>query len=81
MGSITDTNSTLPVRAKDGVKFGKELREKEFLFEKGYLNLNHGMWSLLLLFSDATVPSWCIELYTFGDTYPRRNMHILEGFS
>ncbi|KAJ4988463.1 hypothetical protein SVAN01_06080 [Stagonosporopsis vannaccii] len=32
----------LPVRHKDGVKFGKELREKEFLFEKGYLNLNHG---------------------------------------
>lgn len=37
---------TIPVRAKDGVKFGKELREKEFLFEEGYLNLNHGMFVL-----------------------------------
>ncbi|KAH3911731.1 hypothetical protein HBI56_139980 [Parastagonospora nodorum] len=34
--------SALDVRTKDGVKFGKELREKEFLFQKGYLNLNHG---------------------------------------
>lgn len=42
MGSITDSNITLPVRQEDGVKFGKELREKDFLFEKGYLNLNHG---------------------------------------
>lgn len=41
MGSIEDTAS-LAVRAKDGVKFGKELREKEFLFDKDYLNLNHG---------------------------------------
>ncbi|KAF2025646.1 PLP-dependent transferase [Setomelanomma holmii] len=32
----------LDVRTKDGVKFGRELREKEFLFQKGYLNLNHG---------------------------------------
>ena len=42
MGSITEDNTSLPGRAKDGVKFGKELREKEFMFEKGYLNLNHG---------------------------------------
>lgn len=42
MGSISNNTTALPVRAKDGVKFGKELREKEFLFEKGYLNLNHG---------------------------------------
>jgi hypothetical protein len=33
---------TLEVRTKDGVKFGKELRDKEFMFEKGFLNLNHG---------------------------------------
>jgi len=39
MGSVTQL---LPVRHKDGVKFGKELREKEFMFEKGYMNLNHG---------------------------------------
>ncbi|KAJ4336048.1 hypothetical protein N0V95_008717 [Ascochyta clinopodiicola] len=32
----------LPVRSRDGVKFGKELREKDFLFDEGYLNLNHG---------------------------------------
>ncbi|KAF1945199.1 PLP-dependent transferase [Clathrospora elynae] len=29
------------VKTKDGVRYGKELREKEFLFEKGFLNLNH----------------------------------------
>jgi hypothetical protein len=34
--------TTLEVRTKDGVKFGKELRDKEFMFEKGFLNLNHG---------------------------------------
>ncbi|KAF9693386.1 hypothetical protein EKO04_008879 [Ascochyta lentis] len=33
---------SLPVRSKDGVKFGKELREKDFLFGEGFLNLNHG---------------------------------------
>ncbi|KAH7071961.1 pyridoxal phosphate-dependent transferase [Paraphoma chrysanthemicola] len=32
----------LEAYTKDGVKFGKELREKDFLFEKGYVNLNHG---------------------------------------
>ena len=32
----------LQARTKDGVKFGKELRDKDFLFDKGYLNLNHG---------------------------------------
>ncbi|KAH6629536.1 pyridoxal phosphate-dependent transferase [Boeremia exigua] len=42
MGSITENTLALPVRQKDGVKFGKELREKDFMFEKGYLNLNHG---------------------------------------
>lgn len=41
MGSIENITS-LAVRTKDGVKFGKELREKEFMFDKGYLNLNHG---------------------------------------
>ncbi|RAR09700.1 plp-dependent transferase [Stemphylium lycopersici] len=29
-------------KTKSGVGFGKELREKEFLFDKGFLNLNHG---------------------------------------
>jgi hypothetical protein len=29
-------------KTKDGVKFGKEL-EKDFLFEEGWRNLNHGM--------------------------------------
>lgn len=42
MGSVENTTS-LAVRSKDDVvKFGKELREKEFLFDKSYLNLNHG---------------------------------------
>ncbi|KAF2999024.1 hypothetical protein E8E13_008212 [Curvularia kusanoi] len=53
---------TLPTRQKDGVKFGKELREKEFMFEKGYLNLNHGSFgtyprpiqTVLRSFQDAT---------------------------
>lgn len=35
----------------DGVKFGKELREKEFLFDKGFLNLNHGMFLQAFSFS------------------------------
>ncbi|CAO2653784.1 Nn.00g031950.m01.CDS01 [Neocucurbitaria sp. VM-36] len=35
-------STALQVKTKDGVKFGKELREKEFLFDKGFLNLNHG---------------------------------------
>ena len=42
MGSIVENNTSLPARTKDSVKFGKELREKDFLFGKGYLNLNHG---------------------------------------
>ncbi|KAF2127609.1 PLP-dependent transferase [Dothidotthia symphoricarpi CBS 119687] len=38
-----DTSSNvLALRTKSGVKFGKELREKDFLFGEGYLNLNHG---------------------------------------
>ncbi|KAF1850783.1 PLP-dependent transferase [Cucurbitaria berberidis CBS 394.84] len=40
--SSLSLGSSLEVKTKDGVKFGKELREKEFLFDKGYLNLNHG---------------------------------------
>jgi len=47
MGSVENTTS-LAVRSKDGVKFGKELREKEFLFDKDYLNLNHGKEILFL---------------------------------
>lgn len=47
MTSITALN----VQTKDGVKFGKELREKEFLFQKGYLNLNHGKSAFFALFS------------------------------
>jgi hypothetical protein len=43
MTSPTASSTTaLDVRTSDGVKFGKELREKEFLFDKGFLNLNHG---------------------------------------
>jgi hypothetical protein len=46
---IMTSPTTLDVRTKDGVKFGKELREKEFLFEKGYLNLNHGESLIILM--------------------------------
>jgi hypothetical protein len=40
------TSQALEVRTRDGVKFGRELGEKEFLFDKGWINLNHGMSSL-----------------------------------
>jgi len=43
------TSQSLQVRTKDGVKFGKQLREKKFLFQEGYLNLNHGMYAFVLL--------------------------------
>lgn len=33
------------IKTKDGIEFGKELQEKEFLFDKGYIGLNHGMSS------------------------------------
>jgi hypothetical protein len=36
------TTSILDAKTKSGVQFGKELREKDFLFDEGYLNLNHG---------------------------------------
>jgi hypothetical protein len=54
MGSITEDTASLPVRSNDGIKFGKELREKDFMFEKGYLNLNHGMSPALLLLLNPT---------------------------
>jgi hypothetical protein len=41
--SKNSTSAALEVKTRDGVKFGKELREKEFLFGNGFLNLNHGM--------------------------------------
>jgi hypothetical protein len=43
MTSPTNHGTALEVRTRDGVKFGKELRERDFLFAKGFLNLNHGM--------------------------------------
>ncbi|EMD62343.1 hypothetical protein GGP41_002129 [Bipolaris sorokiniana] len=30
------------IKTKDGLWFGKELRDEVFLFDKGFLNLNHG---------------------------------------
>jgi hypothetical protein len=45
MTSNFANNSALEVKTKDGVKFGKELREKEFLFDGEYVPLNHGMFS------------------------------------
>lgn len=32
----------LAVRTKEDGKFGRAFGEKEFLFQKGYVNLNHG---------------------------------------
>jgi hypothetical protein len=43
--SKNGTSTALEVKTKDGVKFGKELREKEFLFGNGFLNLNHGTFA------------------------------------
>ncbi|KAI4650130.1 uncharacterized protein J4E78_008412 [Alternaria triticimaculans] len=40
-------NAALEVKTKDGVKFGKELREKEFCFKNGFLNLNHGSFGTI----------------------------------
>ncbi|RYN32108.1 Hercynylcysteine sulfoxide lyase [Alternaria arborescens] len=40
--SKNGASAALEIKTKDGVKFGKELREKEFLFGNGFLNLNHG---------------------------------------
>jgi hypothetical protein len=47
--SKNGTSAALEVKTKYGVKFGKELRDKEFLFGNGYLNLNHGMFRRLSL--------------------------------
>ncbi|EDU48003.1 CsdB Selenocysteine lyase [Pyrenophora tritici-repentis] len=41
-GTTSDASAVVQATTKDGVKFGKELRDKEFLFGKGHLNLNHG---------------------------------------
>ncbi|KAI4663022.1 uncharacterized protein J4E79_004334 [Alternaria viburni] len=43
----SSNNAALEVKTKDGVKFGKELREKEFCFKKGFLNLNHGSFGTI----------------------------------
>ena len=46
---MTQRSALVPLpTTKDGVKFGKELRDKEFLFEKGFLNLNHGEFLMIL---------------------------------
>ncbi|KAH7385449.1 pyridoxal phosphate-dependent transferase [Phaeosphaeria sp. MPI-PUGE-AT-0046c] len=65
MTSPLDHSTALNVRTKDGVKFGKELREKDFLFREGYLNLNHG--------SFGTYPK-CVreEMRRFQDTTEER---------
>src|SRR5436305_1484182 len=44
MTSSSSNGASLAFKTKDGVKFGKELREKEFLFDKKFLNLNHGVY-------------------------------------
>lgn len=54
--------------------FGKELREKEFMFEKGYLNLNHGMSYALWLLLNPTkyhfYCSWCLQFTFFSHQKP-----------
>jgi hypothetical protein len=46
--SKNGASAALEIKTKDGVKFGKELREKEFLFGNGFLNLNHGTLTCLI---------------------------------
>ncbi|KAH6868563.1 pyridoxal phosphate-dependent transferase [Alternaria rosae] len=40
-------NAALEVKTNGGIKFGKELREKEFIFANGFLNLNHGSFGTI----------------------------------
>ncbi|KAL7773829.1 hypothetical protein CFE70_003796 [Pyrenophora teres f. teres 0-1] len=40
--STSEASTAVQATTTDGVKFGKELRDKEFLFANGHLNLNHG---------------------------------------
>jgi hypothetical protein len=54
-----NSSNALEVRTKDGVKFGKELREKEFLFDKAYLPLNHGMCIACRIVSELMVLLCC----------------------
>jgi hypothetical protein len=54
-------SSALEIRTKDGVKFGKELREKEFLFDQAYLPLNHGMCIICRIVSEP----WCCSTACF----------------
>jgi hypothetical protein len=66
MTSPTANVSALEVRTKDGVKFGRELREKEFLFQKGFVNLNHGERASYSL-SFQTFNNWAYaRLFSFN---------------
>lgn len=42
MNGVNGTHNELVIRSKEEMKFGRELREKEFLFDDGFLNMNHG---------------------------------------
>jgi hypothetical protein len=49
MTSSNSNRTALAIRTKGGVKFGKEMREKEFLFQERFINLNHGEYAFLFL--------------------------------
>lgn len=65
MTSPTTYSTALDVRTKDGVKFGKELREKDFLFQEGYLNLNHGEYTISSSISLRFLLSKCLHAFFF----------------
>lgn len=76
--SLTNgTSSSLAVRAKDGVKFGKELREKEFLFDKGFLNLNHGSFGTYPRSVRSTMRAYQDEVEARPDYFIRYKFPVL----
>lgn len=72
--TVSEVNGTsdaeLEVWTKDGVKFGKELREKEFLFDEGFLNLNHGTFFQRVSSPSSYYPLYSIHTSKIGDTQP-----------
>jgi hypothetical protein len=69
--SKNGTAAALQVKTKDGVKFGKELREREFLFGNGYLNLNHGMFigSFYLLQLENILRHSLLALFVYASSF------------
>ena len=67
------------VRTKDGVKFGRELREKEFLFDKTYMPLNHGMLFNLIV-NRVRGSKSCFRVFPFFPLLLINTMFLLCSF-